>query len=204
MKYKAKNAAVDNCKLSGVPGNQNRPRFANASKQGVLQSLKHGTSFLILVSIILFSCRTTDSLIGKSYVYKSKKRTLELQIDNDSLCRLINTFYCNDLNLEVKTIKIELNYKRIGNKLIVKNIDPNKHFEGDELFLNIPVQNSIECDFLNLDQRKKYKTIGPSVTTGYEKYGLVPRIDIDTFYIHKSKLILYKQNEYRSIGFVFR
>ena len=47
-------------------------------------------------------------------------------------------------------------------------------------------------------------TIGPNYLTAYEKFGLVPNVDIDTLRIIKNKIVLSKKESNRNIGFIFK
>lgn len=160
---------------------------------------------IILIIVLSFiSCSISKELGGKSYSYKSKKRTLQLFFDNDSICRLKNTFHCHDIDPEIKEIVITCKYERVKDTIYLRNLDAESNDYENSLTFDIPVQNSRSCAFLNKESRKRKISIGPSYTTEYQKYGLVPRIDIDTLYIQKNKIILYKQAASKSVLFIFK
>ena len=144
-------------------------------------------------------------MTGKSYSYKSKKRTLELVFENDSICRLENTFHCDDVDSEIQKITISCVYNRVEDVIYIQNLDcVNDNCEYD-IWVNFPFQNSKPCSFLNEEHREKRQLrIGPNYSTEYHKYGLVPNIDIDTLYVIKNKIIFYKDVSHKSIGFVFK
>jgi hypothetical protein len=159
----------------------------------------------ILIILIFVSCKTTKHLAGKTFNYNSKKRTLQLIFDNDSICRLRNVFYCNDIDEKLKEITIHCQYERLYDTLYVKNINcGNDDSCKYDLFYSIPPQISKQCSFLSEEKRANIKGIGPKYLTDYEKYGLVPNIDIDTLYIVKNRIILMKHNENLNFWFVFR
>lgn len=159
---------------------------------------------LLLVFYVLLSCNATKRLIGKTYVYRSKKRTLSLIFENDTICKLKNTFHCKDIDIEIRELVIICKYQRINNKIFLKNLKCKSDTCNYGLSVSIPIQNSKKCDFLNEEHRIKRNTIGPKFTSKYDKYGLIPAIDIDTLYVQKNKIILYKQDRNESIGFVFK
>jgi hypothetical protein len=157
----------------------------------------------ILVSLILFSCGVSKELSDTTFKYKSKKRTLQLVFENNSICRLENIFHCNDIESNIKELVATCTYKRVGDTIFLRNIDCNNDCNYD-LIRDIPPQESKECDFLRLEKRERKVTIGPSYLTDYQKYGLVPNIDIDTLYVIKNKIFLNKQNKGMSISFIFK
>jgi hypothetical protein len=161
-------------------------------------------SILILASLILIACNATKELGCKAFKYKSKKRSLELIFDNDSICRLKNTFYCTDIDLNIRELTTVCRYKRINDTLYLQNINCKKDSCNYDLTVSIPPQQSKQCPFLNENERKRGMSFGPNYSTDYQKYGLVPNIDIDTLYVVKNKIILYKQDMKTSIGFIFK
>lgn len=158
----------------------------------------------ILVCLILFSCSVSKEISNKTFKYKSKKRTLQLVFENDSICRLENIFYCNDIKSDIKELTTISTYKKNGDTIFLKNIactTDNCHYD---LIRDIPPQESKDCDFLNIEKRKRKMIIGPSYLTDYQKYGIVPNIDIDTLYIIGNKIFLNKQSKEMSISFIFK
>jgi hypothetical protein len=160
------------------------------------------TIAFILISLLFYSCDITKELNNSSYSYKSKKRTLRLVFSNDSICRIENIFHCNDIDLDIKELTTTCIYKRIGNTIILKNVNYQKDSIFN-LYLNIPPQESNKCSFLNSDKRM-HSSIGPNYPTEYEKYGLVPNIDIDTLLISKNRIILIKPSQLINLCFVFK
>lgn len=155
------------------------------------------------MTLLIVSCRITEDLVNKSFAYKSKKRTLELVFDSDSTCRLINTFHCSDIDLEIKELTTYCSYKRIKDRVFLRNLDCKTDTCAYDLYMDIPLQNSVECDFLN-EKSRIQQTFNPNFSTEYKKKGAYPLIDIDTLQVLKNKIVLYKQNGVESIGFIFK
>jgi len=166
--------------------------------------MKTTSILLVFILLIAVSCNTTKELVGKSFKYKSKKRTLELIFENDSICKLKNTFYCNDIDINVKELTIICRYKRINDTLYLRNINCKQDTCKYGLIISIPPQHCKQCSFLNEENRTHPITIGPNYSTDYQKYGLVPNIDIDTLYVVKNKIFLYKHENKMNIGFIFK
>jgi hypothetical protein len=159
---------------------------------------------LVLILLFFISCKTTKDLRGKTYKYKSQKRTLEFIFDNDSICRLKNTFHCNDIDESVKRIIITCEYIRVRDTLYLKNNNCKDNSCKYDLVFLIPPQESAQCSFLKKEERKRPFLIGPSYLTEYQKYGLVPNIDIDTLYVVKNKLLFTKHDQKMRLMFVFK
>jgi hypothetical protein len=168
--------------------------------------MKHLNTYFIIVLLITVTgaCNPTKNLVGKSFKSHSKHRTAKLNFDNDSIGRFINIFHCTDIDPEYKTVTILFNYRKTDDKIILKNINCKSDSCTNNFTLDIPLQSSKKCSFLNKDKREKRFGIGPNYLTAYEKYGFVPSLDIDTVYIVKRKLIFVKQQNWRSIGFVLK
>lgn len=150
----------------------------------------------------LISCNPTKNLKGKTFKYESKQRTMELTFENDSLCIFKNVFHCKDISPEIKTITFNCKYRRESDYLFVKNLIYDSLCNN--VFVDIPPQNSTCCTFLTNEKRKKVFYIGPSYLTDYEKYGLVPNIGIDTLIIVKNKIWLFKHTNIMTAGFIFK
>ncbi|MHC1705785.1 MAG: hypothetical protein AB9846_17925 [Tenuifilaceae bacterium] len=159
---------------------------------------------LVLLSLVFVSCSISKDIINCTFKYKSKKRTLQLVFVNDTVCRLENIFHCNDINSDIKEITAICAYRRNGDTIILKNINCESSDCNYGLFREIPPQESKECDFLNSEKRGKRVTVGPNYLTDYQKYGLVPSIDIDTLYVIKNKIFFNKQNKEMSVSFIFK
>lgn len=162
------------------------------------KSLKIIIIFLLSISV---SCASIKELSNNKYVYKSKNRILELKFIDSTTCILKNSFKCPDIDPSFKDIIIECSYLRKGDYIF---LDRKKVDNSERLYIDIPPQNSNKCDFLNIEKRERTFSVGPSYQTDYEKYGLVPNINQDTLYIVKNKIVLFKKNKSRSIGFVFK
>ena len=154
--------------------------------------------------ILMFSCNTIKKLEGTSYKYESKKRTLELSFESDSICKIENFFHCNDIIPSIRKKIIICYYQRKGDTIYLKNIDCESDTCKKELTISIPPQESKKCVFLNKNSRQNHITFGPNYATDYEKYGLVPNIDIDTLYIIKNRIMLYKKDSIGNVGFIFK
>lgn len=159
---------------------------------------------LIFAILILGACQSIKELKGKTFEYESRKRTLAVIFNSDSTCVLKNTFHCNDVSEDVKHIMINCTYKRLNDVIYLRNVNCTDANCKYDLALEIPPQESDQCDFLSEDARKSQITIGPNYPTAYEKFGLVPNIDIDTLRIIKNKIVLFKKDSTRNIGFIFK
>jgi hypothetical protein len=131
---------------------------------------------------------------------------LELKFVNDSICTLTNLFYCPDIETEYQIIVQEFTYNRNGESIYVRNKNPKY---GNDLYIEIPVQNSSVCDFLNENKRKmldrtKVIYIGPNYSSDYEKHGRVPNITTDTLILMKNHIFYYKKTINGSFGFIFK
>ena len=158
---------------------------------------------IILVTILL-SCNTIKNLSGTTYKYSSKNRTLELIFVDSRFCKLKNTFHCNDLKPEIKEITIHCEYQKRGDTIFLKNVNCTTDTCKKEITISIPPQESIPCYFLNNNSRSLNVKFGPAYATSYQKYGLVPNIDIDTLYINRKKILLYKRESLINVGFIFK
>ena len=146
----------------------------------------------------------SKDISNNTFKYKSKRRAMQLVFENDTICRLVNIFHCNDIDSEVKKLTTTCTYRRNGDTIFVRNINCKSDDCNYDLMWDIPIQESKKCGFLNLANRSSEKNIGPNYLTDYQKYGIVPNIDIDTLYIIKNKIFLNKQNEEMRISFLFK
>jgi hypothetical protein len=159
---------------------------------------------LIFAMLILGACHSTKELSGKTFNYESQRRTLAVIFNSDSTCVLKNTFHCNDVSQAIKEIMISCTYQRIDDVIYIRNVNCTDDNCKYDLTIAIPPQDSEQCGFLSDDARKSRITIGPNYATAYEKFGLVPNIDIDTLRIVKNKIMLFKKGAERNVGFVFK
>jgi hypothetical protein len=113
---------------------------------------------------------------------------------------LENVFHCYDIDLDIKELTTTCIYKRIEDRIILRNVNSQKDTNS---YLYIPPQESTNCDFLNANKREHWK-IGPNYRTQYEKFGLVPNIGTDTLILFKNKILLYKPGEIINMGYIFR
>ena len=150
------------------------------------------------------SCNTIKNIDNNTYKYKSKMRTLELSFESSSICRLKNTFHCMGIAPNLRETTIVCNYQKRGDTVYLRNIDCTTDTCKKALILSIPPQENKECTFLSSNSRKHNVTYGPSYATEYEKYGLIPYIDIDTLYIIRNKIVLYKKDTLMNVGFIFK
>ncbi|GGF11776.1 hypothetical protein SAMN05443634_10313 [Chishuiella changwenlii] len=156
---------------------------------------------LFTIVIFLSNCNTSINIPKNKFVYKSKNRTLEVYFKDDNSCLITNTFHCPDIDENYKIIKMEFDYLRKGDTIFLNNKNPS-YEEG--LYLKIPEQESEKCDFLNKEKRERYGKFVPTYSTDFEKYGIVPNLNIDTLYIIKNKITFFKKNSTQSIGFIFK
>jgi len=154
--------------------------------------------------LILGACHSTKELSGKTFKYESQRRTLAVIFESDSTCTVKNVFHCTDLNPTFKEISINCTYKRMNNIIYLRNVNCTDDNCKHDLTIPIPPQESEHCGFLSEDARKLRSTMGPNYTTAYEKFGIVPDIDVDTLQIVKNKIVLFKKGTNRNVGFIFK
>ena len=158
----------------------------------------------MLIGILGLSCNNIKKVTGHSFEYISKNRKLELIFDSNSNCELRNTFNCRDLPPNVRKISINCTYKQMHDTICLKNIACNNDpLCKKTLTIEIPPQINQSCFFLSDESRKKKFIIGPNYESDYEKYGMIPNIGLDTLYIVKNKIVLYKKDSSGSVGFIF-
>ncbi len=161
--------------------------------------------FLFTIALILYSCSTIKDISGKKFTYRSPNRELLLYFENDSLCSLKNIFYCDDIDNKYKEITIKATYKKQSNMIIMKNIVCKDNACEFSPNIDIPIQMSNKCIFLNKESRNGKTTFdGRTYQSDYHKYGLVPNIDIDTMYINKNQIIFVKKIDKGNFGFIFK
>jgi len=163
---------------------------------------------IVLIYSLLFllvSCSSLKVISGKKFKFNSNNRELILHFENDSLCILKNTFYCDDIEEQYKEIIVKSKYERRGDSIFLKNINCKQDDCNFSTIIEIPIQNSLSCDFLNEESRQsKVLFDGRSYKTKYHEFGLVPNVDIDTLYINKKSIIFVKKIKNGNFGFVFK
>ena len=151
--------------------------------------------YFFLLSFLFVSCYSSRMLNDSTFRYRSKKRSLCISLGNDSVGKLTNVFRCRKIDEEVRTITTVFTYTRSVDTIFIKNIKCEK--ENNclyDAFHVVPPQLVSRCRFLSNEKRIISKGIGPRYITEFEKYGLIPNIDIDTLYLLKSrKLLLMKR-----------
>ena len=158
-----------------------------------------------MVVLITFSCASIKQIAGKNFSYTSPNRELLLSFENDSLCSIKNIFYCDDIENKYKEITIKATYKRQSNMIIIRNVTCKDDTCKFSTNINIPIQESNKCAFLNKAHRESKMIFdGRKYQSDYHKYGLIPNIDIDTMYIYKNKITLIKKIENGNFGFIFK
>ncbi|MFP9112972.1 hypothetical protein ACLI1A_03465 [Flavobacterium sp. RHBU_3] len=155
--------------------------------------------------VIFYSCSTTNKISGKKYIYQSLNRELILSFENDTACTLKNIFYCDDIDIHYKEITIKTTYRKEKDIIILKNINCMENKCVFPPTIDILIQVSKNCDFLNIENREPKKIFdGRTYQSKYYEYGSVPNIDIDTLYVYKEQFTLVKKVGRGSIGFVFK
>ena len=155
--------------------------------------------------MILVGCSSAKKISGNRFIHKSLNRELIISFDNDSLCSLTNTFDCEDIDDKLKTIVIKAIYKRREGMIILRNVTCEKGNCKYPPNIDVPVQQSNECPFLNGPSRAKREVFdGRTYQNEYYKFGLIPNIDIDTLYINDDELTLIKKIDRGNFGFVFK
>lgn len=159
----------------------------------------------LVIVMTLVCCSSAKRVSGSKFIYKSLNRELVLSFDNDSLCSLTNTFHCDDIDNKYKEIVVKAFYERRQDIIILKNVSCVKEDCKYSSNIDIPIQQSIKCSFLDSDGRTKKEVFdGRTYQSDYYKFGLVPNIDIDTLYIHNNEVTLIKKIDRGNFGFVFK
>lgn len=164
-------------------------------------------NFIITIFLIVFSssCTSVKNLEENKYIYKSKNRELVLIFNNDNTCSIINIFLCNDIDEDIKEIVINATYKKTGNMIVIKNVNCITNDCSYSPIMEIPIQKSINCSFLNNEEREGERIFdGKTYNSNYDNYGLIPNIDVDTMYAIKKEIIFTKKTKEGSFGFVFK
>jgi len=68
---------------------------------------------ILLVCISFFSC-VSGKLNGKIFSGSNDLRKMTVTFVNDSICQINQTFYCDNIPGDLKSINITANYKKIG------------------------------------------------------------------------------------------
>jgi hypothetical protein len=165
---------------------------------------KNILNIIYLVIMLFEACNTSEKLANKTFSYKSKHRLLEFVFNNDSICTLKNTFYCKKIDSNIEEISSVCKYKRSFDTIYFKNIDCKSNDCIYDLFRQIPSQQSTECSFLTKKERDINVRIGGNYVKEFDKFGLIPNIDIDTAYIIKGKILFFKGDKEHSMTFIFK
>lgn len=148
-------------------------------------------SIFFILSFLFVSCYSSKTLNDSIFLYRSKKRSLSINLENDSIGKMINVFKCRKIDEEVRTTISFFTYTRSLDTIFIRNI--NCETEDSCLynpFYIVPPQLDCRCRFLSKEKRINSNGIGPRYITEFEKYGLIPNIDIDTLYLLKSRELL--------------
>ena len=128
--------------------------------------------------------------VGESNPY----RKMEIIIQDSINCVLVNTFYCNTLPNEYRTITQHCKYKRDGKNIIFVSKD-NDTAKLD--YIRIPPQNDCECEVFKQNNQTHSSLFGRIILSDYDKYCLIPKIQTDTLYylgvIQKKSLFYLKK-----------
>ncbi len=113
---------------------------------------------------------------------------LELIFWNDTICSFKHTFFCDNIDEKYRVIEQKCRYFKKDSMIIVENLQPSG---SEELYIEIPIQNSKKCNFLSENSR---------MSQSYYAFGrTVPNITVDTLYIspkHLDSLILDSKNSF--------
>lgn len=160
-------------------------------------------AFGLFALFVCMACHPVKELTDRTYKFESNKRTLSITFNDDSTCVLQNTFHCSDIDANVREIAIRCRFQQVGDRIYLRNLDCQDDNCRHNLTVDIPPQQSSKCDFLS-DNSRRSVPFSPKYNSQYEKFGLVPDIDIDTLYIIKNKIILTKAESGKSVGFIFK
>lgn len=144
-----------------------------------------------------------ETLVEKEFMFESKNRTLSVSFFGDSLCLLKNTFHCDDISADYREIEIKCTFKRVENVIYLKNTKCKGQSCKYDIVIDIPPQESKKCFFLSEEARYK-EPLGPNYLNSFERFGLVPNIDIDTMRIIGHKIVLIKKEGNMSVGYIFK
>lgn len=163
-----------------------------------------------MLCLTLFSCRVTriaeketpvsvyiDTYVieplqgGSGEKYFRETNLLELIFWNDTICSFKHTFFCDDIDEKYRIIEQRCRYFKKDSMIIVENL---QYSGSEELYIEIPIQNSKKCKFLS----EMGRAVIPTAYSPYNRFGrTVPNITIDTLYHSSTKpdrLILDSKN----------
>ena len=158
--------------------------------------------FIILLTLIVFSCRAVKTPFENVYINTyyietiqdstiiSKTQKYELIFINDSICVFKHTFLCKNIAKEYRIIEQKCKYVRNGNMLIVNNLQPKY---GSNLYIDIPPQKSKKCFFLTKKARERYFSCTVCPIPYYDLYCQIPNITNDTLYFQTEKQIIFEK-----------
>lgn len=161
--------------------------------------MRYSTLFIVLV---LVSCATKNSFVGKVFEYSDDYRVMKLTFRNDTIAVLNHTFYCEHLDTKFKFMQDTMTYRIDKERIFVTNLECSSSKCEYPLIKEIPILKDSTCLFLGKAFRKdKHVFDGRSYKSEFKKYGSVPNIDIDTLVYTQNNIFLYKSNGAENIGF---
>lgn len=141
------------------------------------------------------SC-SNQKIIGNEYIAKTENRELILRILDKNELEIVNTFDCDNLSEDYKTITFRKNYYLRKNKIVLEN----SNFE-----INLPFVNESNCFFLSKSYRESKNTRaidGKLIIRNREDLYTIG--NIDKLIIQDNKLIFYKNIDLGSVGYIFK
>lgn len=151
--------------------------------------------YLCILCFLVFSCDSTRTINDSTFRYRSKKRNLRLIFGSDSTGKLVNVFRCRQIDDEVRSITFSFIYKRSVDTIFIRNTKCEKEDSClYDPFFEVPPQSDCRCSFLSKENRFRSFFVGPRYMTDFEKYGLIPNIDIDTLYFLKGRKLFLMKN----------
>lgn len=153
--------------------------------------------YLVLFFLIINVFTLCISKKENNYYFKSKKRVLELNFLNDSICIYKNTFSCKDIDSNIRVIEIQCKYIKNEDFIILENLNCNN---ANSFYIEYSPQKSNDCKFLNKNNinENQIKFGGQHTISDNYISSLIPNIDVDTLYIYNKRLFLLKIGNVKS------
>lgn len=149
---------------------------------------------IIVVYLLVLSCKSYDNLAGKKYTSFNQEKSITIEFINDTLCRVQQEFFCNDLPENYKRINFNATYK--VDKMNIKLY--NKDLKLSKSRVSILVVNNIDCS-VNCEKYQtipNYEELGCSLVAWEDeklrekvKLGVIYNLINDTLIIQKNQIL---------------
>lgn len=148
---------------------------------------------MLVICFLMLSCKSYDDLAGKKYSAFNDEKAVVIEFVNDTVCKVQQSFFCNELPKNYKQINFKATYKvdRINLKLynqdlkisklktsilIVNNID---YPADSQRYQVIPNYEELSCSFWNLEDERLHEKL---------KSGVIYNLINDTLLIWKNEI----------------